>query len=123
MTPTEGQSSHPKPPTMTELAHPTNLEATQRDVLYAAVAADDAPGQPTVAEARAIAADFSDRIPADKRTGVFYRALDRVEEYGYVEVRDDPHSRTDDLVVKQAAVDAVEKLAERSDAVVGETDA
>lgn len=93
---------------------PTELNATERDVLSAvALAMDGRP--PTSAEVRSIAAETSARVSRESN-GTFYQALDSLVERSLVEKDVHPgDARKKRLGLTVDGEEALAELAERSD--------
>ena len=96
-------------------ARPTELNATQRDVLSAIGAAMSGREQPpTTQEVRRLAAELSARI-SDNGTGTFTRALSDLRDEGYVESIEYAEDRRQKaLGLTRDGEAALEVLAERS---------
>jgi hypothetical protein len=103
-------------PEMTERPDATELNATQRDLLFAVAAAAEGPGAPTLAETRAIAVETSRRFPQEKN-GTFYDNVDALDaDYGYLETAPHPKDgRTKRVGLTVGGEQALGELAERSD--------
>lgn len=108
---------------MTEPSDATELNATQRDLLFAVAAAMEGPGVPTLAETRSIAIATSQRFPREKN-GTFYSNVEALtDEYGYLDTGPHPDdARTKRVGLTVGGENALSDLAERSENAAFEHD-
>lgn len=100
---------------MTDRIDGTELNATQRDLLFALAAALEGPAPPDVPEVRSIAMNLSTRF-SENSDGTFYKALDRLDEEGLVERGDHPtDGRVKRIGMTLAGEEVLQDLAERSE--------